>query len=101
MSEPKAGDGLIEDLRVRRDGWTPARQQAFLEALAELKCVRDACAMVGMSNTSAYRRKRASPAFSFASFRAEAIARPYVLPVGSGSVGLKASWLAPKPTTSA
>jgi len=69
MSNQKA-DGLIENLRVRRDGWTPVRQQAFLEALAEVKCVRDACALVGMSNTSAYRRRKTSPAFSAAWDRA-------------------------------
>lgn len=41
-------------LRYRHDGWTPARQVAFIQALAECGCVREACRRVGMSPESAY-----------------------------------------------
>ncbi|MEH3107767.1 MAG: hypothetical protein PGN09_10970 [Sphingomonas fennica] len=40
--------------RVRQDGWTPDRQQAFIEALAQSACVTEACRTVGMSKRSAY-----------------------------------------------
>jgi hypothetical protein len=48
----------IVPLRYRRDGWTPARQLAFLGALAECGCVLEACRRVGMSAESAYRLYR-------------------------------------------
>ena len=41
-------------LRPRHDGWTAARQIAFIETLAATKCVDEACRRVGMSDTSAY-----------------------------------------------
>jgi hypothetical protein len=41
-------------LRPRHDGWTAARQIAFIEALAATRCVDEACRRVGMSDTSAY-----------------------------------------------
>lgn len=45
--------------RVRRDGWTPGRQAAFIGWLAETRCVRSAAAKVGMRREGAYRlRKR-------------------------------------------
>ena len=77
MTNQKAS-GLIEGLRVRHDGWTPARQRAFLRALSETGCVRDACARVGISNTSAYRMKKKSDAFSRAWDRALAKAAPTI-----------------------
>ena len=40
--------------RPRRDGWTPERQIAFLDALAESGCVTEACASVGLSPRAAY-----------------------------------------------
>lgn len=40
--------------RARRDGWTPERQIAFLDALAESGCVTEACASVGLSPRAAY-----------------------------------------------
>lgn len=43
------------ETRPRHDGWTPARQTGFVEALAESGCVGEACAAVGMSRHSAYR----------------------------------------------
>ena len=49
--------------RFRRDGWTPARQLAFLGALGSTRSVTRAAAAAGMSRESAYRlRKRASAA---------------------------------------
>ena len=37
---------------VRHDGWTPAKQSAFIDALAESGCVHEACRAVGLSRTS-------------------------------------------------
>lgn len=52
----------------RHDGWTPARQQAFLTALADGHTVESACALVGLSPASAYalRRRPAGAAFALA-----------------------------------
>lgn len=52
--------------RARHDGWTPARQRAFLIALGVGGCVTDACRAVGISTTSAYRAKARMPAFAAA-----------------------------------
>src|SRR3982750_2139522 len=41
-------------VRRRHDGWTPAKQVAFIEALAQSGCVDEACKRVGMSRSSAY-----------------------------------------------
>ncbi|MCB1719955.1 MAG: hypothetical protein KDK05_32950, partial [Candidatus Competibacteraceae bacterium] len=38
----------------RHDGWTPARQAAFLRELAASHCVSAAARAVGMSRQSAY-----------------------------------------------
>lgn len=51
-------------LRQRHDGWTPARQAAFLQALRETACVREACTVVGLSSTSAYRTRGRVPEFA-------------------------------------
>lgn len=40
---------------IRRDGWTPQRQAAFLRALASTHSVSAAARAVGMSRQSAYR----------------------------------------------
>ncbi len=42
-------------VRARSDGWTPARQRAFITALAESGTVAHAAVEVGMTVTSAYR----------------------------------------------
>jgi hypothetical protein len=47
-------------LRYRVDGWTPARQRAFVEHLAETLCVETAAALVGLSAESV-RRLRLRP----------------------------------------
>lgn len=74
----QTGSGLIEGLRMRHDGRTPARQRTFLRALSEIGCVRDACARAGISNTSAYRMKKRSVPFSRAWDRALAKAMPTI-----------------------
>ena len=45
-------------VRPRHDGWTPERQIAFVEALAESACVAEAARAVGMSVEGAYRLRR-------------------------------------------
>lgn len=50
--------------------------QAFLEALAQLGCVRDACRAVGLSKTSAYRLYDQDPGFAAAWERALTTIRP-------------------------
>ncbi len=42
----------------RHDGWTPERQKAFIEALADTGCVSIACRMVNMSQSSVYQLRR-------------------------------------------
>ena len=51
--------------RPRWDGWTPERQAAFIEALAESACVAEACRAVGMSERSAYALRARADAVSF------------------------------------
>jgi hypothetical protein len=49
----------------RIDGWTPDRQRAFVEELADCGVVREAAARVGMSEQSAYRLRRRAGAEAF------------------------------------
>jgi len=51
--------------RHRHDGWTPVRQRAFIEALADTFCVTAAAERVGMSERSAYALRRRSGAGGF------------------------------------
>jgi hypothetical protein len=53
-------------LRPRHDGWTPERQRAFIEHLADTLCVETAAARVGMSAQSAYALRRRAGAEGFA-----------------------------------
>src|SRR5687768_8579342 len=55
-------------LRARLDGWTPVRQRAFVEELAECGVVKEAAARVGMSEQSAFnlRRRAGSESFNLA-----------------------------------
>ena len=53
-------------LRYRVDGWTPARQRAFIEHLAETLSVEAAAALVGMSPQSARELRRRPGAEGFA-----------------------------------
>jgi hypothetical protein len=52
--------------RKRHDGWTPARQQAFLVALYATGVVAIAAKSVGMSGRTAYRLRTRPGAASFA-----------------------------------
>jgi len=56
------------ELRYRHDGWTPERQRAFVEQLADTLCAATAADRVGMSVQSAYalRRRKGAEAFSAA-----------------------------------
>lgn len=51
--------------KPRHDGWTPERQKAFVEALADTGCVAIACRMVNMSQPSFYQLRRQPGATSF------------------------------------
>jgi len=52
--------------KVRRhDGWTPERQRAFIEALADTSCVAIAARMVNMSPASVYQLRSQPGAESF------------------------------------
>jgi hypothetical protein len=62
--------------RMRRDGWTAARQMAFIAALARTGCVRDAAREAGISSTSAYRYRKRDPGFADAWDAALVEARP-------------------------
>ncbi|MEP6201441.1 MAG: hypothetical protein ABJ135_08145, partial [Marinomonas sp.] len=50
---------------ARHDGWTPARQSAFVEALADTGSVHAACKAVNMSTEGAYVLRRQPGAESF------------------------------------
>lgn len=52
-------------VRPRHDGWTAAKQVAFIHALAETACVDEACRRVGMSQQSAYALRTRLDAVSF------------------------------------
>ncbi len=51
--------------RNRHDGWTPERQKAFIEALADTGSVRRAANMVNMAQANAYALRRAAGAEGF------------------------------------
>jgi hypothetical protein len=50
----------------RRDGWTPARQRDFIDALTVSGCIKTAAAFAGLSPKSAYRLRDRDDAASFA-----------------------------------
>ncbi len=52
--------------RPRHDGWTKERRAQFLDVLGYSGCVRDACAVAGMTSTSAYRLRRSDAEFDAA-----------------------------------
>ncbi len=56
----------VRPARKRHDGWTPARQQAFLVALHATGVVATAASAVGMSAQTAYRLRTRPGATSFA-----------------------------------
>lgn len=49
----------------RKDGWSPDKQRAFIETLADTGSVATAAQTVGMSESSAYRLRRAPGAEAF------------------------------------
>ncbi|WP_305097999.1 hypothetical protein [Croceibacterium aestuarii] len=51
--------------RYRHDGWTPERQKAFIEALADCGSVTRAAAMVNMAQANCYTLRRAPGAEGF------------------------------------
>lgn len=51
--------------RYRHDGWTPERQKAFIEALADTGCVDRAARMVNIAQTNCYTLRRAPGAEEF------------------------------------
>src|SRR5438067_13811922 len=51
--------------KYRHDGWTPERQKAFIEALADTGSVSRAAAMVNMSPEGAYYLRRQQGAEEF------------------------------------
>jgi hypothetical protein len=52
-------------VRDRSDGWTAARQVAFVEALSQSGCVTEAARAVGMSVRTAYRLRQHVGAMTF------------------------------------
>ena len=66
MTVPSESPGFTPvPVRARRDGWTPARQAAFIAALRGCRCVVKAARGVGLSAESAYRLARRPGAESF------------------------------------
>lgn len=55
----------VPRLKHRHDGWTPERQRAFIEALADTGCVTRAAAMVNMAQANCYTLRRAPGAEEF------------------------------------
>ena len=53
-------------LKVRHDGWTPARQVRFIDELAATRSITSACRAVGMSSASAYKLRGRPEAAGFA-----------------------------------
>ena len=73
-------------MRVRRDGWTPERQQAFIAALRRTLCVTAASRAVGMARETAYRLRARPDASSFAGAWDAAMARR--APMGPSSTAM-------------
>ena len=53
------------ELRYRPDGWTPAKQREFVEALADTGVIRTAAERVGMNERSVSRLRRRADARTF------------------------------------
>ena len=63
---PHTGEEFVPvPTRQRDDGWSPARQRAFLEALASCGSVSAAARVVGLSRESAYALRRRADARGF------------------------------------
>mgnify|MGYP001019218566 CR=1 FL=1 len=70
-------------LRARHDGWTPEKQVAFVEALADTGIIRAAAARVKMTpqSVSRLRRRKDARAFDLACRTAEQIGRRAIVSV--------------------
>jgi hypothetical protein len=64
--DPDAYDWVPVRRKVRHDGWSPDRQRAFIEALADRGSVTEAADAVGMSARSAYKLRRSPGGENFA-----------------------------------
>ena len=62
---------------ARHDGWTAARQGAFLGWLAETRSVAEAAKRVSMGRESAYRLRRRAGAAGFAAAWDAALGKPH------------------------
>ncbi len=62
---PARPETALVPVKPRHDGWTPEKQRAFIEHLADTGCVKDAAGLVGMTETSAYRLRRRADAAAF------------------------------------
>ena len=79
---------------ARRDGWTPARQAAFVGLLAQHRSVEAACRALSMGKESAYRLRKRPGAAGFAAAWDAALGKPH-LPVdlsSAKSTGLAAAY---------
>ncbi|HET6524761.1 hypothetical protein [Sphingopyxis sp.] len=63
--DPAAYDWVPVLKKRRKDGWSPDKQRAFIEALADSGSVVTAAQRVGMSESSAYRLRRSPGAEAF------------------------------------
>lgn len=63
--DPAAYDWVPVLKKRRKDGWSPDKQRAFIEALADSGSVVTAAMSVNMSESSAYRLRRAPGAEAF------------------------------------
>ena len=48
---------------TRHDGFTPKRRRKFIKTLRKTGCVRDACRVAGVSDSTAYKARRRDPEF--------------------------------------
>ena len=62
---------------ARADGWTPARQGAFIGYLAQTRSVLAACRCVSMGRESAYRLRKRPGAAGFAAAWDAALRKPH------------------------
>ena len=63
---PQIPDFDVAPTRKRQAGWTAERQRKFIEHLALTGNVGEACALVGVASSSAYRLRNKAGAESFA-----------------------------------
>ena len=63
--DPAAYDWVPVLKKRRKDGWSPDKQRAFIEALADCGSVATAARAVGMSESTAYRLRRSPGAEAF------------------------------------